>query len=271
VLLARKAPVGVIFRRGPSKWVQLIRWNTKTDEFETGQWFHGRVYVGRSDLSPDGSLLIYFANKINSKTLVDTAYTYAWTAISHPPYFTALALWPKGDCWHGGGLFEDQYDVFLNHRPDASKPHPKHLPKGVRVRPNPEACGEDDPILIPRMQRDGWKHVQWLNYNYASRRTNQPAISEKLFANGKLTLRVEKYYDPDEQMLCYVIDRKDHRMDIGVGSWADIDQQGRLVFSSKGKLYVCTIKKYEIVLKELADFNGSKPSTLKAPACAQHW
>jgi len=58
--------------------VQLIRWNTKTDEFETGQRFHGRVYVGRSDLSPDGSLLIYFANKISSQTLADTEYSYAW-------------------------------------------------------------------------------------------------------------------------------------------------------------------------------------------------
>jgi len=47
-LLARRAPIAVIFRRGPSKWVQLIKWDTKTDSFEPGQWFHGHVYVGRS-------------------------------------------------------------------------------------------------------------------------------------------------------------------------------------------------------------------------------
>ncbi len=33
VILAREAPVGVIFRRGPAKW------------------FHGRIYERRSDLS----------------------------------------------------------------------------------------------------------------------------------------------------------------------------------------------------------------------------
>lgn len=28
VIMARKVPVAVIFRRGSSKWVQVIKWNT---------------------------------------------------------------------------------------------------------------------------------------------------------------------------------------------------------------------------------------------------
>lgn len=84
-ILARSAPVGVIFRRGPTKWVQLIKWDTATDSVEPGQWFHGRIYERRCDLSPDGSKLIYFASKLNRKTLDDSEYTYAWTAISKPP------------------------------------------------------------------------------------------------------------------------------------------------------------------------------------------
>ena len=101
-ILARNANTAVIFRRGPSKWVQLIRWDTERDTFEPGQWFHGRIYERRSDLLPDGTKLIYFASKFNALTLEDRDYTYAWTAISKLPYLTALALWPKGDCWHGG-------------------------------------------------------------------------------------------------------------------------------------------------------------------------
>jgi len=263
--------VGIIFRRGPSRWVQLIRWNTKDDTFEAGQWFHGHIYVGRSDLSPDGSQLIYFANKFNRKTISDSEYTYAWTAISRPPYVTALALWPKGDCWHGGGLFESNSKVFLNHRPEAAQPHPQHLPKGIRVRPNPEACGEDDPILIPRMQRDGWKFVQWLDYDYYGRRTKQPAISEKTFANGDLTLRVEKYGDPGEPLLGYVVDRSGQQADVGVVSWADIDQQGRLVFSFDGKLYTGTVLPGRVELIQLADFSSSKPAPLKSPDWANQW
>src|SRR5579862_3754113 len=86
VLLARNAPTAVIFRRGPSRWVQLIKWNTQADTFEPGQWFHGRVYEKRADLSPDGSLLIYFAAKFGRSV---TDGMYSWTAISRPPYFTA--------------------------------------------------------------------------------------------------------------------------------------------------------------------------------------
>src|SRR5215467_5875608 len=86
MIFARKSPMAVIFRRGPSKWVQLIKWNTKTDVFEPGQWFNGRIYERRSDLSPDGSLLIYFAQEISARSMKDGKYTYAWAAISRPPF-----------------------------------------------------------------------------------------------------------------------------------------------------------------------------------------
>ncbi len=36
VILARDATVGVIFRRGPTNWTQVIRWNTATDTFDAG-------------------------------------------------------------------------------------------------------------------------------------------------------------------------------------------------------------------------------------------
>src|SRR5690349_10075456 len=37
VLLASNSPVGVILRRGPTDWVQMIKWHTDTDKFEEGQ------------------------------------------------------------------------------------------------------------------------------------------------------------------------------------------------------------------------------------------
>ena len=57
-ILARNSPTAVVFRRGPSKWVQVLKWDTDTDTFEAGQWFHGKIYERRSDLSLDGSMLI---------------------------------------------------------------------------------------------------------------------------------------------------------------------------------------------------------------------
>ena len=41
VFVARQAPVGLILRRGPTRWFQLILWDTKKDRFQRGQWFHG--------------------------------------------------------------------------------------------------------------------------------------------------------------------------------------------------------------------------------------
>ena len=116
VLLAREAPVGVIFRRGPSKQVLLIKWDMRRDSFEHGQWLKARVYERRCDLSPNGKLLIYFA--ANYKRPL-----YSWTAISKPPYFSAVALWPKGDCWNGGGWFVDDRKMRLNHSPSEAELH----------------------------------------------------------------------------------------------------------------------------------------------------
>jgi len=57
-LWAREASVGVVFRRGPTNLVQLLKWNLESDELVPGQWFKGRIYERRCDLSPCGDYLI---------------------------------------------------------------------------------------------------------------------------------------------------------------------------------------------------------------------
>src|SRR5260370_16572519 len=84
-------------------------WNTDDDTFECGQWLKGRIYERRCDLSPEGDLLLYFAANFRKPY-------YSWTAISRPPFLTALFLWPKGDCWGGGGHFLSRKQIALNHR-----------------------------------------------------------------------------------------------------------------------------------------------------------
>lgn len=272
VLLARSAPVGVIFRRGPSRWVQVIRWDTESDKFEPGQWFHGRVYTGRSDLSPDGSLLIYFVGKFKRPASGSDQGEYAWTAISKPPFLTALARWPKDDCWHGGGLFTSARNVFLNHKPESAKPDPLHMPMGIKVKPNPAATGEDDPIMVPRMERDGWKFIQWLKYDYMAKRTEHPAIFEKTNRKSKVVLRVEKYHDNlSERWACYLVDRGGRQFDLGVGTWADFDQQGRIVFASEGKLCSAEIQNDAVKTVELANFNDAEPVSVEPPKWATKW
>lgn len=63
LLLARNGPRAVVFRRGPSKSVLMIAWDTQKDVFQEGQWLRGHLYERRCDLSPSGALAVYFAAK----------------------------------------------------------------------------------------------------------------------------------------------------------------------------------------------------------------
>ncbi len=65
-ILARDGRSAVVFRRGPSRQVLVLRWWLGDDRIEPGQWLKGRIYERRCDLSPDGDLLIYFAAKWNT-------------------------------------------------------------------------------------------------------------------------------------------------------------------------------------------------------------
>src|SRR5439155_1621456 len=72
------------------------------------------------DLSPSGDLLIYFAATYRPPLK-------SWTAISRPPWFTAIALWPKGDGWNGGGYFVGPHEIHLDHFPGEDAPHPEFI------------------------------------------------------------------------------------------------------------------------------------------------
>lgn len=77
---------------------------------EHGAWFKGRIYEDKCDLSPDGKLFVYFALKgsYNEHGLPNT-----WTALSRPPWLKALALWPHGDTYFGGGRFTANRELAL--------------------------------------------------------------------------------------------------------------------------------------------------------------
>ena len=268
-LLARRAHAGVIFRRGPSKWTQLIRWDTEADSFEPGQWFHGHLYERRADLSPDGSLLIYFVSKFNRRTLADAEYTYAWTAISRPPYFTALALWPKGDCWHGGGLFRDDRTVLLNHKPERAKPHRLHRPKGVRVLPNPEAQGEDEPLFSERLTRDGWvREQEWAR---GERGRVVPEVRRRRSPDGECSLLFKRWgWEKEGFFAVGARSRKEVPLE-GV-AWADWDRRGRLVAARAGRLFHLAMDENgELEARQLADFRAARPEQIVSPPSARRW
>ena len=112
VAFASEASKAVILCRGPSKWVHVLLWDTDSDSITPGAWFAGRIYEQGCSVSPDGTLFAYFATKYggNKTRGVD----YAWTAVSKPPWLTALALWPHDDTWGGNASFVDNKTLIID-------------------------------------------------------------------------------------------------------------------------------------------------------------
>lgn len=120
VITARDVDQAVILRRGPSQWYHIISWDTHRDQFTHGAWIKGRIYEQNCDLSPNGQLFVYFVMQGSRSS---TEFTHAWTAVSRPPWLHALAVWPQGMTWGGGGRFVDDAHITLRTNwPDPFRP-----------------------------------------------------------------------------------------------------------------------------------------------------
>jgi hypothetical protein len=285
VLLARDADVGVVFRRGPSKQVLLLRWDLKSDSFEAGQWLKGRIYERRCDLSPSGDRLVYFA--ASYRGLHQT-----WTAVSRPPYFTALALWPKGDAWGGGGLFSSENELLLNHPSsqmtlaDGFTVHRK-----LRIGTLPSAgSGEDSPIFEERSRRDGWEFLQpgtWLEQRKNARlwfKCEPPEIWAKPHpfrsVRRRLLRRTEgiKEMDGPWYSTSYRVDEAPDGdgYDIGRADWADWCSNGDLLFAKEGKVFrlaMTSRTRFDVTApaRELMDLSSLTFVQREAPVEAKTW
>ena len=260
VLLARQANIGVILRRGPTQWWRVTLWNTKNDTFEGGQWFRGRIYPEKCDVSPNGKLFIYFAGQWRPRN-VAKGYDRTWTAVSRPPYLTALTLWPEGSTWHGGGFFVDDTTLRINSMQDPTPTHPDH-PLG----PLKQLDGKAYAILTTSSEDREWP------------RANP--------ANIRLSCSVQSRHDPSRGPYFYDFSRAASRNTYTIfpasgpqdpiasfdAYWADLDQSGRLVATAGGRVLAGTITdRNQLLWSELANLSDEKPITMEAPDWAKHW
>jgi hypothetical protein len=267
VLLASYAPIGIVIRRGPSKYVATLLWNRNRDEFQLGQWLKGRIYERRSDLSPDGKHLIYFA--MNGKWESETKG--AWTAISRAPYLKAIALFAKGDCWHGGGLWTQKSSYWLNdgygHKilQDTSS-----VCRDANYCPTENYGAECLSVYYHRLQRDGWQWVERIKVGGPWKLEKD--IFEKPIAQGWILRKIaHAQVGPPEGKGCYWDEHElvspDAKTIIACPTWewADLDVN-RLVWAAEGKLFSGQIQKSGLTREvELYDFNEMKFSAIKAP------
>jgi hypothetical protein len=283
-ILARRAPLAVVFRRGPSKSVLLIKWNTLNDKIELGQWFKGRIYERRCDLSPEGDLLLYFAANYRKPF-------YSWSAISRPPFLTALALWPKGDGWGGGGLFLSRKRIALNHGADEMVLAGNSvLPRRVAVEQFGDRAGwgEDNPIWWQRLKRDGWTLVSyptatkedfaarvWIEFAPPITWRKPNPVCPKQYSLEMSILGLKERDGPMYLTEHSVIRNKDKVDKLGRTDWADWSQSGDLLFALDGCLYRLS-NKDEILARmedavKVADFSRLQFKNCEAPPEVRRW
>lgn len=223
VLLAGRAPVGLVIRRGPSKQVATYLWDRERDTFTLGQWMKGRIFERRSDLSPDGKHFLYFAS---GRWRGRPAFG-AWTAISRAPWLSAIALLRKDDCWHGGGLWTAPNRYWLNdghgHAVVADSYEVKRDPN---YQPIGGIGGEDLGVYFPRLLRDGWEQIEqepqpggcrfvWqrpLGHGWALRKVVHAEAAGRVPGRGCYWDEHQLVYEPAAEIL----DRPDWE-------WADCD------------------------------------------------
>jgi len=272
-ILARESSLGVILRRGPTDHVLCVRWDRARDTFEEGQWLKGRIYERRCDLSPSGERLLYFAAKWNTPLAT-------WTAVSKPPWFTAVALWPKGDAWGGGGLFDNERLVSINTGYAPIRLEKGKLPPKVEVRPlaGPGSGGEDFPLYHMRLVRDGWREVEvgvshkgrhdsspWIRFDpaieYARPRPGDPSHELRMRITG-----IKESGGPWWMVEHDVVGPR--AIALGRTEWADWDRNGDLLFAREGVLFRVVGLEQE---RELVDLRDRRFVERAPPESARRW
>jgi len=268
VLLARDKPTGVVFRRGPSKQVSSFLWNRETDQFSVGQWLNGRIYERRSDISPDGRFMIYFA--MNGKWTSETGGS--WTAISRAPWLKAISLYAKGDCWEGGGLFISATEFWLNDRYFSAG---RILTESKEVRclkdyaPPHRYGAEDTGVYYVRLQRDGWRLVDRRRENG---KLDAAMIFERTLPNGWMLRKIahEQVGSPPGKG-CYwdehqLISSKGDTQAYPDWEWAELDRN-RIVWAEKGCLWQMQLDNKGAIGEKsmIHDFSAYKFEPIEAP------
>lgn len=243
-IVARDAPVAVVFRRGPTRHLRLLRWNLTDDTVTAGQWLVGSVNPGTSGLSPDGELLVY-EERIKGHRAI--------TAVSRPPYFSALAHWSYSAPWSGGGFFADAHTLVLG----MSLGEPEgDLPPGLTVTDawswfgmNERHGGFGDAVRAEPCAHHGWiferdveRKVQ-LSQQLA-RRTRSGARDYALADERRRTLE-----------------------DLGALDWADFAPDGTLVFGRDG----CLFHRRDGEARLVADLHGQVFEPMAPPPEAMQW
>lgn len=253
---AAEAPVAVVLRRGPSRWVQMLRWDATADAFEAGQWLHGRIVT--FDVSPDGAHVLYYVSPHARRP------PYSWVALSRPPLLTALAVWPMPDSRDTDCAFVDDRHIAI--RPGATGRRPTLAP-GFRLRRYALAEGPYRWDWDWRMRRDGWT---------ADVPPDHPAgwgcyflPWSKPSPDGRAVLHLQNHQGGGRS---YQLDTPEGARPLPDATQADWDPRGRLVAGLAGRLAVLRPEpEGGFGVHVLVDLNDQRPEPVPPPPGADRW
>jgi hypothetical protein len=262
---ATHASIVAVFRRGPTNWSHVGRWDLEHLRYEPGAWLRGRLFPRRSDLSPDGKYLCYFAHKPTATWQLGDAYV----AVSKLPWLTALHAFATCGTWTRGYYFTDEGTG------DGSAATTLPIPFGLRSIPVVQFANErrrawdESPDSPPRSPSDVWD-------------VQRNARMQKRQPGGRRLLCVESVgmaggefgveQAVDGMRVRYWIEDDDDLQLLDDLQWADWDQKGRLLVATRsGKLQIRRVDgtRAEILFDE--DLSLLEPQPLPAPSSAERW
>lgn len=258
---ATQAPVVAVFRRGPTSWSHVGRWDLEQGQYEPGGWLRGRIFPRRSDLSPDGCWLCYFAHKPTATWDPGEAYI----AVSKLPWLTALHAVGTCGTWTRGYYFSE--------KGGDSEAKALPIPYGLRAMPVIQFANE---------RRRGWTETSdsppqkdfWDQQRRVRLHKRQPG--------GSLVLSVESLGWPggefgidqavDGMRVRYWLETR-HDIDLLADlQWADWDQNGQLLVATRdAKLQIWRVDAAHLDVVFEADLSVLHPHPTPAPVWAQHW
>lgn len=262
---ATQAPVVAVFRRGPSNWAHIGRWDLAAMRYEPGAWLGGRLFPRRSDLSPDGRYLCYFAHKPSATWEHGEAYV----ALSKLPWLTALHAFGTCGTWARGYYFTE--DSRQDHRLTDTVP----IPYGLRSMPVMQFANE---------RRRGWVEAEdspsrdpddaWDERRNVRMRKRQPHGVRVLCVESLGVAGGEFGIDQavDGLKVQYSLESKCDLELLDDLQWADWSQEGHLLVATRsGQLQIRTVEKDGFQILFEADLSDLEPNPSPAPAWAQSW
>lgn len=264
-ILATQAPVVAVFRQGPSHWAHIGRWDLAARRYEPGAWLGGRIFPRRSDLSPDGQYLCYFAHQPSARWEHGEAYV----AISKLPWLTALHAFGTCGTWTRGYYFTE------DRRDDDSQVEEPPIPYGLRSSPvvqfaNERRRGwseaEDSPIRDPR--------DTWDQHRNARMRKPQPHGTRVLYVESAGWAGGAFGVDQsvDGFSVRYSLEYNGNLELLDDLQWADWSREGELLVATRsGRVQIRNLAGdgHDILFD--ADLSNLEPIPTPAPAWAQRW